>query len=136
VLLRASASFLNGGRFSDDWHPARAGWFSQNLYLDAGRYLTSDFNALTADYRTSYHRRVAEGITLEPYTHLQLAASGSRSLERDVRAGIGVRWNIWHGGSTYDAEPHKLSIGIEYQQAFETYLTDRRGLFLTLGSRW
>jgi adsorption protein A len=136
ALLRASASFLNGGRFADDWHPARAGWFSQNLYLDAARYLRSDFNALTADYRTSYHKRVADGSTLEPYAHLQFNASGSSSLERDVRGGSGLRWNIWYGGSRYDADPHKLSFGIEFQQAFETYLPDRSSLFLTLGSRW
>jgi bacteriophage N4 adsorption protein A len=136
VLLRASASFLNGGRFGDDWHPARTGWFSQNLYLDAARYLKSDFSAFTADYRTSYHKRVAGGNTVEPYTHVQFNVSGSQSLERDVRAGAGVRWNIWHGGSNYDADPHKLSLGVEFQHAFETYLPDRNGLFLTLGSRW
>ena len=136
VLLRASASFLNGGRFGDDWHPARAGWFSQNLYLDAGRYLKSDFNAFTADYRASYHARLAEGRTLEPYAHAQVNLSGSGTVARDVRGGAGVRLNIWRGGSTYDADPHKLSLGLELQQAFETYLADRNGLFLTLGFRW
>ena len=136
VMLRASASFLNGGRFGDDWHPARAGWFSQNLYLDAARYLKSDFSALTADYRTSYHKRVADGNTLEPYTHVQFSISGTENLERDIRAGAGARWNIWHGGSNYDADPHKLSLGVEFQHAFDTYLPDRNGLFLTLGSRW
>jgi adsorption protein A len=136
VLLRASASFLNGGRLSDDWHPARPGWLSQNLYLDAARYLNSDFDAFTADYRTSYHKRVAAANTLEPFTHVQFNLSGSQNLERDIRAGVGVRWNMWHGGSNYDADPHKLSIGVEFQRAFDTYLADRNGLFLTLGSRW
>jgi adsorption protein A len=136
VLLRASASFLNGGHFGDDWHPARAGWFSQNLYLDAARYLRSDFSAFTADYRASRHVRIAEANTLEPYAHVQTNLSGSQSVLRDIRAGAGVRWNLWHGGSTYDADPHKLSLGLEFQQAFQTYLTDRNGLFLTVGSRW
>jgi adsorption protein A len=136
VLLRASASFLNGGRFGDDWHPARPGWFSQNLYLDAARYLKGQVTAVTADYRASRHGRVAEGSTLEPYAHLQISLSGRDSLLRDVRAGTGVRWNVWHGGSTYDADPHKLSMGLEFQHAFTTYLADRRGLFLTVGSRW
>jgi len=136
VLLRASASFLNGGRFGDDWHPARGSWFSQNLYLDAARYVKAEFSAFTADYRTSRHLRVAEGSTLEPYTHVQMSLSGGQSLLRDVRAGAGVRWNVWHGGSTYDADPHKLSLGLEFQQAFTTYLTDRNGIFVTLGSRW
>ncbi len=36
----------------------------------------------------------------------------------------------------YPPDPHERSIGLEYQQAFTTYLTDRNSLFLTLGSRW
>jgi adsorption protein A len=136
VLLRASASFLNGGRFGDDWHPARGGWVSQNLYLDAARYLRSDVSAFTADYRTSYHKRIAEGSTLEPYAHGQFSVSGTDTLQRDVRAGIGVRWNVWYGASVHDAAPHKLSLGLEFQQAVHTYLPDRNGLFVTLGSRW
>jgi adsorption protein A len=109
---------------------------SQNLYLDAARYLASDVGAFTADYRTSYHKRVVEGTTVEPYAHVQISAYGSRELQRDVRAGAGVRWNIWHGATAHDAAPHKLSIGLEFQQAVDTYLPDRNGLFLTLGSRW
>ena len=71
VLVRVSASFLNGGRYGDDWHPARAGWFSRNLYLDAAQYLKTSLTAVTADYRTSYHRRLWNSATLEPYAHLQ-----------------------------------------------------------------
>ena len=91
VLVRASASFLNGGRFGDDWHPARAGWFSQNLYLDAARYLKSEFNAVTADYRTSYHKRIADqrtGRTVHAHS-IQLLwepQSGARHPRRRRRA--------------------------------------------------
>ncbi len=136
VLLRASASFFNGGRFGDDWHPARAGWISTNLYLDAAQYLKTDYSAATADYRTSYHRRLAAKLTLEPYGHVQFTAAKSLRIERDVRGGVGVRWNIWYGATTYDADPHKLSIGLEFQQTLETYLPDRNGIFVTLGTRW
>ena len=108
---------------------------SQNLYLDAARYLKADFSAFTADYRTSYHKRIAEANTLEPYVHVQFNVSGSECFERDVRGGAGVRWNVWHGGSDHAASPHKLSLGVEFQQTFNTYLPDRNGLFLTLGSR-
>jgi adsorption protein A len=136
VLLRASASFLNGGRYGDDWHPSRSGWFSRNLYLDAAQYLETKHSAFTVDYRTSYHRRVSTAQTLEPYGHLQLNGAESSRFERDVRAGVGLRWNIWHGATPYDAAPHKISLGVEFQQAFQTYLIDRNGLFLTFGSRW
>jgi adsorption protein A len=136
VLLRASASFLNGGRYGDDWHPSRSGWLSRNLYLDAAHYVEGHRSALTIDYRTSYHRKVSTGQTIEPYGHLQFNGTESSVFERDVRSGAGLRWNLWHGSTPYDAAPHKISLGVEFQQAFETYLSDRNGLFVTFGSRW
>jgi adsorption protein A len=135
-MLRASASFLNAGRFSDDWHPGRSGWVARNLYLDAAEYLRSDTTAAAADYRMSYHKALFSSTTLEPYGHLQGSVIRTTGVDRDVRAGAGLRWNVWFGGSRYDAPPHKLSIGVEYQQAFVTYLTERRGLFLAINSRW
>jgi adsorption protein A len=136
VLLRASASFLNGGEHGDDWHPSQAGWFSRNLYLDAAQYLRARYTAFTADYRTSYHRRVSSSATLEPYGHVQFNGSRTSRFDRDLRTGLGVRWNLWYGASQYDAAPHKLSFGLEFQQALDTYLVDRNGLFVSVGTRW
>jgi adsorption protein A len=136
VLLRTSASFFNGGRYGDDWHPATRGWMSRNLYLDAAHYLKTDYSAVTADYRMSYHRGISTEQTLEPYGHLQFTGARNDGINRDLRGGLGVRWNLWYGATAYDADPHKLSLGVEYQQAFETYLPDRNGVFVTLGTRW
>ncbi len=135
-LLRTSASFFNGGRFGDDWHPAGRGWFSQNLYLDAAHYIDADQSAATADYRTSYHLKLANSLSLEPYGHFQANGLRNDDISRDIRVGIGSRWNIWYGANRYDAPPHKLSIGVEFQQAIETYLPERNGLFLNINSRW
>ncbi len=136
VLLRASASFFNGGRFGDDWHPSRQGWMSRNLYLDAAHYLKTDYSAFTADYRMSYHRTISTEQTVEPYGHVQFTGARDGRINRDVRGGLGLRWNLWYGATTYDAVPHKLSLGVEFQQAVETYLPDRNGVFVTLGTRW
>ncbi len=139
VLLRASASFFNGGRYGDDWHPSGGGWISRNLYLDAAQYLKSDYRAVTADYRTGYHRRIAAKQTIEPYGHMQINGTWSQwsqGTNRDVRGGLGVHWNLWYDGTAYNADPHKLTLGVEFQQAFQTYLPDRNGVFVTLGSRW
>jgi bacteriophage N4 adsorption protein A len=135
-LLRTSASFFNGGRFGDDWHAARKGWFSQNLYLDAAHYLKADQSAMTADYRNSYHVKLGSAMSLEPYGHFQVNGLRNGEFARDIRAGVGSRWNVWYGANRYDAPPHKLSIGLEFQQAFETYLPDRNGVFLSVNSRW
>ena len=135
AMLRASASFFNTGKFSDDWHPNGTGWYAQNLYLDAAHYMTSGLGSLTADYRISRHQKIADGQTIEPYTHLQWNELNNQ-VNKDVRIGLGVRWNWWGGQSQYDAYPHKTSLGIEFQHAFTTYLNERQAVFLTFGGRW
>lgn len=135
TMLRASASFFNTGKYSDDWHPNGNSWNAQNLYLDAAHYMTSGLGSLTADYRISRHQKIANGQTIEPYTHLQWNELNNQ-VNKDLRIGLGVRWNWWGGQSQYDAYPHKTSLGIEFQHAFTTYLNERQAVFLTFGGRW
>ena len=136
TLLRASASFFNTGRAGDDWHASGDGWFSRNLYLDVAQYLQSRSSSVTADYRTSYHRKVSTGQTVEPYGHLQVNGIKGVDFQRDLRVGAGLRWNVWYGGTRYDAVPHKFSLGVEFQQALKTYLPDPNGLFVSISTRW
>jgi adsorption protein A len=136
LLLRSSASLLNGGRHSDDWHAAGSFWIAHNVYIDAAHYVRSKQSAATLDLRSSAHLKIASRQTFEPYLRLQASGFRAPQVQHDLRAGLGSRWNVWHGGSFYSADPHKLSIGIEYQQAIDTDLPARSGLFLTIGSRW
>ncbi|MFZ4380304.1 MAG: NfrA family protein, partial [Polynucleobacter sp.] len=135
MMLRASASFLNSGRYSDDWHPNGPGWIAQNLYLDAAHYLSTSVTSLVSDYRVSYHHKVAEGQTIEPYVHVQWT-SLNQANGLDERVGVGARWNIWQGQSKYNAYPNKILVGLEYQYAFKTYLNDKSVVMLSLGGRW
>ncbi|BCL75561.1 phage receptor [Jeongeupia sp. HS-3] len=135
-MLRASASLLNDGRFSDDWHESGRGWVAQNLYLDAAYYIKSERVAATADYRLSYHNKVFRAQTVEPYAHVQYNLIQDDGASRDFRGGIGVRWNFWYGESRYNAYPHKISVGVEFQHAFDTYLDDNNTAFLTFGGIW
>lgn len=135
TMLRASASFLNTGAYSDDWHPAGPGWFSQNLYLDSAYYLSTQAYALTADYRFGYHHKLQQGQTIEPYVRM-LATKISGEESPDVRAGVGVRWNIWANQSRYSAYASKYYVGLELQGAFKTYQNDRVAGLLTMGVRW
>jgi adsorption protein A len=135
TMLRASASFLNSGVYSDDWHPAGAGWFSQNLYLDSAYYLSTQAYALTADYRFGYHHKLKEGQTIEPYSRF-LATKISGEDSPDIRVGLGVRWNIWANQSRYSAYANKYYVGLELQGAIKTYQNDRVAALLTMGVRW
>jgi adsorption protein A len=135
TLLRASASFFNSGKYSDEWHPAAQGWLAQNLYLDAAYYVVNRLSSLTADYRLSYHNKVGESQTLEPYSHIQWNSLNQQP-QADIRAGFGVRWNIWSNESHYNAYATKISVGLEFQYAISSYLSDKSTALLTLGGRW
>ena len=135
TMLRASASFLNSGAYSDDWHPAGPGWFSQNLYLDSAYYLSNQAYALTADYRFGYHHKLEQGQTIEPYTRL-LANKISGETSPDIRVGAGVRWNLWANQSRYSAYANRYYVGLELQGAIKTYQNDRFTALLTMGVRW
>ena len=139
VMLRASASLLNSGKFSDDWHPTAQGWFAQNLYLDAADYLRQHQQSYTADYRASWHQKIANGQTLEPYAHIQYNRFHDELTHRTGLTGVGVRWNIWSGQTRDKAWPNKVSIGLEYQHTFSShnpFSDDNNSVFMTLGGRW
>lgn len=139
TMLRASASFLNDGKYSDEWHPNGNGWFAQNLYLDAAQYVRQDIQAWTADYRISWHQKVAQGQTVEPYAHVQTNGYRDGKTQGSQIGGLGVRWNIWTGESHYDAWPHKVSLGLEYQHTFNSInqeIDKRNNAFFTVGVHW
>lgn len=137
TLLRISAGILGDGRFSDDWHPRGRGWWSQNLYLDLARQLKRGQTLATADYRIGRHHKLRLAQTLEPFGRLQWSASRNDAEDRrELRAGLGMRWHLWHGQNYLMAWPHRLSIGLERQYALKTDLPDRHAWALTLGGRW
>lgn len=140
TMLRLSASLLNNGRFSDEWHPNGKGWLAHNLYLDAAQLIRDDEQLWTADYRVSWHQKIKEGQTIEPYAHLQVNGNRANfSTTGNQLAGIGARWNIWLGGSLYDAWPHKISLGLEYQRNLKAINSERGkrdSTFFTLGFSW
>ncbi|MEO5962288.1 MAG: tetratricopeptide repeat protein [Thermomonas sp.] len=139
TLLRASASFLGNGRFNDDWNPSKLSWMTQNIYLDAAYYLRRQQTDLTASYRIGRHWLIAPGQTIEPYGRLQYNMSrraGVSGSLRDVRTGLGLRWNYWSGQNGYDAYRHRINVGLEWQHAVDTYLVDKNAVFIILGGVW
>lgn len=146
-MLRASASFLNGGKYSDEWHPNGNGWFAHNLYLDYAYYTHRNISAWTADYRASWHQKVVEGQTLELYGHIQTNGVYdskrnnvfNKTTTKRHFVGVGVRWNVWTGQSKYNAWPHKLSLGFEVQRKLYHDKPSKGSpfnTFLSIGVHW
>ncbi|MGN6740488.1 NfrA family protein [Dyella sp.] len=139
TLLRASGSWTGGARFSDDWHPEGRGWFAQNVYVDVARYLRAQQSVATLDYQWGYHRKLPAAQTLEPFVRLQangIERGHGQGFGHDLRAGLGVRWNLWYGESRYDAYAHRVRVGLEWQHAFTSYLRETNVVFLTVGGQW
>lgn len=135
TMIRLSGSFLNDGKRTDDWHPVGPGWWSQNLYLDSAYYLSNQAYSLTADYRLGYHKKIAEGQTIEPYVR-GLANKISGETTPDLRVGAGVQWNLWGHQSRYNAYASKTYVALEVQYALKTYQSDRATVLLNMGFRW
>lgn len=104
-----------------------------------GAIYPPDIQAWTADYRVSWHQKVANGQTIEPYAHVQDNGYRDKGTQGAQLGGVGVRWNIWTGETHYDARPHKVSLGVEYQHTFKAINQrngERNNAFLTIGVHW
>lgn len=140
LMLRASATLLGNGRHNDDWHPQGNGWSSQRLYLDFAHYVRAEQSVATLDYRVGHHFKIGEGQTLQPYLRAQYTGildrdMGDAHYRRDVRGGIGLAWNLWSDQTRYDAYRHKVTLELEYQHPFDSYLEEDNRMMLYLGMR-
>jgi adsorption protein A len=139
TMLRASGSWSFSPRLSDDWHATGSGWFAQNFYIDIAHYLRAKQTVFTTDYTLGWHQKWRAGQTVEPYVHLQYTGidrSHGAGYARDARVGVGLQWNLWYGETHYDAYPHRISVALEGQHAFTSYLRERNAVFLIVRSQW
>lgn len=139
TMLRASGSWAFSPRFSDDWHVNGSSWITQNFYVDVARYLRAEETVLTLDYRLGWERKLIEGQAIEPYVHLQYTGiqhDHDQAYESDGRMGLGVQWNYWFGETHYDAYPHRLTVALEGQHAFTSYLRETNVVFLIVRTAW
>lgn len=140
LMLRASTTLLGNGRHNDDWHPQGNGWWSQRLYLDFAHYVRAEQSVATLDYRFGHHFKIGDGQTLQPYFRAQYTGildrdSGDAHYRRDVRGGIGLAWNLWSDQTRYDAYRNKITLELEYQHPFDSYLKEDDRMMLYLGMR-
>ena len=138
TMLRAAGSWSFSPRLNDDWHPGGQGWWSQNFYVDVARYLRAKQTVLTTDYQLGWHRKLADGQSIEPYARVQFTGidRNKGSFQRDGRIGLGVQWNLWFGETHYDAYPHRFSVAVEGQHAFTSYLREKNAVFVIVRTAW
>ncbi|TBU86558.1 NfrA family protein [Phytopseudomonas dryadis] len=134
LLLRASASLLDQGKWRNDWRTDERDWGERSLYLDAAWWSKSGDKQLLARYQQGHVFKLptASAQTLMPYALLQAGSqSGELDWREDLRAGVGVRWQLWFDDDRYNAFRGRLSLRVEYQQSLGGTLYDGEGGWLT-----
>lgn len=125
VLLRASASFLDQGEYRNDWRPAEDDWAQRLLYLDAAWWVDESQRFLVARYSRGHLWKLdtTSAQAAGPYAMLQ---GSEQDQQQDLRAGLGLSWQLWFDEDHYNAFHNSLTLRVEYQWSLGGNLFDRR----------
>ncbi|WP_047337150.1 NfrA family protein [Pseudomonas protegens] len=119
-LLRATASFLDQGRYRNDWRIDESDWDERFLYLDAAWWTKAGDHQWLSRYQQGHAWKLPVGTaqTLMPYGFLEFAAQDpSNDWRQDLRTGVGLRWQYWFDDDKYNAYRNRLTVRTEYQQS-------------------
>ncbi|WP_212627404.1 phage receptor [Pseudomonas sp. PP3] len=119
-LLRATASFLDQGRFRNDWRVDESDWEERFLYLDAAWWTKAGDHQWLSRFQQGHTWKLPfnGAQTLMPYGFLEFASQDpSNDWRQDLRTGIGLRWQWWFDDDVYNAYRAHLSVRTEYQQS-------------------
>ena len=119
-LLRATASFLDQGRFRNDWRVDESDWEERFLYLDAAWWTKAGDHQWLSRFQQGHTWKLPfnGAQTLMPYGFLEFASQDpSNDWRQDLRTGLGLRWQWWFHDDTYNAYRAHLSVRTEYQQS-------------------
>ncbi|WP_448108096.1 NfrA family protein [Pseudomonas azerbaijanoccidentalis] len=119
-LLRATASFLDQGRFRNDWRVDESDWEERFLYLDAAWWTKAGDHQWLSRFQQGHAWKLPfnGAQTLMPYGFLEFASQDpSNDWRQDLRTGIGLRWQWWFDDDIYNAYRAHLSVRTEYQQS-------------------
>jgi len=119
-LLRATASFLDQGRFRNDWRVDENDWEERFLYLDAAWWTKAGDHQWLSRFQQGHTWKLPfnGAQTLMPYGFLEFASQDpSNDWRQDLRTGLGLRWQWWFDDDIYNAYRAHLTVRTEYQQS-------------------
>ncbi|MCU1752071.1 NfrA family protein [Pseudomonas sp. 6D_7.1_Bac1] len=119
-LLRATASFLDQGRFRNDWRVDESDWEERFLYLDAAWWTKAGDHQWLSRFQQGHAWKLPfnSAQTLMPYGFLEFASQDpSNDWRQDLRTGLGLRWQWWFDDDIYNAYRAHLTVRTEYQQS-------------------
>ncbi|MGE8149742.1 NfrA family protein [Pseudomonas vancouverensis] len=119
-LLRSTASFLDQGRFRNDWRVDENDWEERFLYLDAAWWTKAGDHQWLSRFQQGHTWKLPfnGAQTLMPYGFLEFASQDpSNDWRQDLRTGLGLRWQWWFNDDIYNAYRAHLTVRTEYQQS-------------------
>ncbi|NIE74725.1 phage receptor [Pantoea sp. Ap-967] len=120
LLLRATASFLDQGRWRNDWRVDEDDWNERFLYLDAAWWTRAGDHAWLSRYQQGHAWKLPTQSpqTIMPYGFFEFASQDpSNDWRQDARTGVGMRWQWWFDDDRYNAYRGSLKVRAEYQQS-------------------
>lgn len=119
-LLRSTASFLDQGRYRNDWRVDENDWEERFLYLDAAWWTKAGDHQWTSRFQQGHAWKLPfnSAQTVMPYGFLEFASQDpNNDWRQDLRTGLGLRWQWWFNDDTYNAYRAHLTVRTEYQQS-------------------
>ncbi|MGJ7518145.1 NfrA family protein [Pseudomonas baetica] len=119
-LLRSTASFLDQGRFRNDWRVDESDWEERFLYLDAAWWTKAGDHQWLSRFQQGHTWKLPfnGAQTLMPYGFLEFSSQDpSNDWRQDLRTGLGLRWQWWFDDDIYNAYRAHLTVRTEYQQS-------------------
>ncbi|MGP6429835.1 NfrA family protein [Pseudomonas paraglycinae] len=137
-LLRATASFLDQGKYRNDWRVDENDWDERFLYLDAAWWTKAGDHQWLSRFQQGHAWKLPSSgaQTIMPYGFLEFASQDpSNDWRQDLRTGVGLRWQWWYDEDRYNAYRSKLTVRTEYQQSLGGNLYEG-GNGVLLGVEW
>jgi len=137
-LLRATASFLDQGKYRNDWRVDENEWDERFLYLDAAWWTKAGDHQWLSRFQQGHAWKLpfSGAQTIMPYGFLEFASQDpSNDWRQDLRTGFGLRWQWWYDEDRYNAYRSKLTVRTEYQQSLGGNLYEG-GNGVLLGVEW
>ncbi|RIJ09948.1 phage receptor [Pseudomonas sp. 91RF] len=137
-LLRATASFLDQGKYRNDWRVDENDWDERFLYLDAAWWTKAGDHQWLSRFQQGHAWKLPNSgaQTIMPYGFLEFASQDpSNDWRQDLRTGVGLRWQWWYDEDHYNAYRSKLTVRTEYQQSLGGNLYEG-GNGVLLGVEW
>ena len=120
LILRATASFFDQNEYRNDWRVDDDDWNERFLSIDLSWWTKSGNHMALSRFQQghSFKLPTESPQTIMPYGFIEAGAQDPNNTWRqDLRAGVGVRWQLFSDDDKYNAYRTRINARIEVQKS-------------------